>query len=374
MYCDNIAIQNMTEVDHKGQLSRRDFLKMLAYAAPVAIFPDLSAAMVDEVLGKTKNINVDFHFVWHTSGKDLRGMEDKLKKCDVFVPEFLSWSPENEVYLNDVSAGLVTRKQVKMDYGTGFFGELLQKLYGTNKVVKLLDIPRGDYLDNEYRQIVKRKVPNYSQKFNDRKRDVYNLLRVEADWLRRREDYILDGLQKLSEETKTIKDTTTGGKLKVLMEYGVSHTRLLHLLSSDNVVDRQSSRFAENNMSYLHSGEALRRFWFADDPKDPKPVKLPDNKLISRVILEEMLMDWFFVPNMSQFSTTARSVNWMREVVNLFDNLEPEISDLWQLQLDARKNYSGIHSEDMPPELKNSLMIKLREKGLNEKYLKNAIL
>lgn len=358
-------------------LSRRDTLKLFSMSAAVFFGPrfirQLSIDEKDETLPKQfENVTLNFLFVEHTQATDLEGFDESLRECDVCIPEWLGWKPENEVLLNNVSLGLVSPKKVQTEFNNEFLTTLSEKISKSNKLIKILDVPAGNLLFENFHDLAYPEVPNYNQSYTTRVHTLRSRLQKEADWQRNRENYILEQMLLFIPTINKTNLIKNNGNLKILLEYGVSHTRLLHLASRQPEVDEFSSKYPLPRFSFLHSDEARRRFWFAMDRNDPKHVDLPDNKLMMHVVMERLL-DWFFIPNLTSFENTAVGILWFRDVVEKFGRLEPEVSDMWEYQRMVRQDRTDLDSSDLLPELRTLQIQLLREKGIGEEYIQKAM-
>ena len=86
--------------------------------------------------------------------------------------------------------------------------------------------------------------------------------------------------------------------------------------------------------------------------------------------MEEMLMNWFFTPNLQLFNNTAETTSWLRDVASKFS--VQDVFDLWEFQRKARMGTKFLSAAPLP-ELKNALASKMRQKGVAEKYIQTGL-
>lgn len=330
-------------------LSRRDFLKLAATAFAGFII---------------RNINLDFgntldiQFVTHVQSEDVGNFSDNLKQCDIFIPEFIGFTPDNLKYFNNVSSGQISPEKISSDWGNGFFGQLLQELRGSKKLVKIIDIPSGHPLEQEYNELIAQGT-DFTEAFTDHTISLYHKYQKWAAWERKREDLILTNLNNLGYTN-----------IKVFMEYGTAHTRLWHLLNKSISQKRLGIQFPEKRFSFLPSDELKRRFWFSEDTVDPKKINPPSNRLLAEVVMEEMLFNWFYQPNISRFKNTASSYTWLRSVIDKFSN--DEIASLWESQRSLKKSDPSLIQSEIPQSIREIIISKLIQKGVAHQFIENS--
>lgn len=364
-------------------LSRRDFLKVSAItliSAGITSAFDKSRILDVSPNGPLHNVFLNIDYVIHLRAEDLpKNFDATLKKCDVFVPEWDSWTPGDLLFFSDVSRGVKSDKDIER-FGTNsdYFRTILKHLRGTNKMVADLDIPQGDPLDTEFAEMKSLFIPDYNQSYGNRVNSLKMLLNTYASWNRDREDLILKNLYDLVKNMRLNSPQRFGGPINVFMEYGAAHTRLYHLLKKESSAAGLSENFPSSEFSFLPSDEALRRYWFSLDSKDPKKVALPDGHLMANVVLEGLLMEWFYIPNLSKFKTTAEAQSYIRGVIDLFNkNGDNDSRELWDYQQFNRgawnQNGKELASSEALPALKQKLANKMRAYGVDESFIKGGL-
>lgn len=367
------------ELNVTPSLNRRDFLKVSAvvlFSAELTSAFEKSQSLDLSPDGPLHDINLTIDYVVHSQNKDLPGnFDNALRDCDVFVPEWSSWTTSDLTFFNDVSNGLKTDKDIDR-FGTDsdYFRTVLKHLRGTKKRVADLDVPQGSALDIERAEMQPLFLPDYTQSYDNRVISLKMLYDTYASWNRDREDLILNNLYLLVRQMRAENPVKFDGSINIFMEYGNAHTRLYHLLIKGSSAVSLSEHFPAERFSFLPSVEVLRRFWFAEDSKDPKKVALPDNRLMAGVVMEDLIMNWFYEPNLAKFKTTADAHTYIRGIVDLFNrNGAQDSRELWDYQLFNRGawNQGGktLASSELPPSLRQVLAQKMRAYGVDEDFI-----
>ncbi len=365
-----------------AKYSRRDFLKVSGMGLVAWATSALSrnAGFDLSPNGPLKGVNLVVDHVVHVEPQDLpSNFDSELKKCDVFVPEWESWTRDDYSFFNQVSKG--TKSQSDIDnypINNLYFKTVLKHLRGSNKPVEILDIPQGDPLDNELMGILPFMTADYSQSYETHLNRIAMAIGTFADWNRDREKYIIKNLVTLVTKLHQDQPFRFGRKIDIFMEYGAAH-QLYQSLKTQDEISGSSQNYPLPLFRFLPSDEVLRRYWFAKDLDNPrKNVKLPDDHLFANVVIEEMLRNWFYEANVSKFANSSEANSWFRDIIEKFNkNGSNEAQDLWDYQRFNRAAWlnggQDLPSSEQLPELRKILAQKLREKGVKESYIKTGL-
>jgi hypothetical protein len=355
--------------DKKQKLSRREFLKLSALGALGLALPEMpKLAGLGNSSGRE---NINYFYVWHTKESDLEGFDEALKKCDVFSPEWIEWTSDDEDYLNKVSKGFISYPQIESDYSNnGFLVGMLKNLWNTRRRVKIFDIPKEHPLVEEFYRIQNEKVVDYTKSFDSHLLGLISNFQEEATWMRAREDFILKEKSNYVAELEQKEPFKSGQKVNLLMVYGIAHTRMLHSeKNSQSEARTVDFRFPEAKSHYLHSLEALRRYYFAQDSNSLLKVSYPDKELLSNVVMESLLINWLYPPNAHFFKNTALAVEWFRGVVTTANKSKLNAKVLWEVQRKMRMGRNDLKDSELPSEVVKMMVDNLRELGVDEKYI-----
>ena len=145
----------------------------------------------------------------------------------------------------------------------------------------------------------------------------------------------------------------------------------MHSTDKSEGSTNRTFKFPSSYFQYLPSDEARRRFYFAKDETYPKQVKTPDSNLVAKAMMEGMLMNWFYYPNLKQFENSSKAMSWFRNVVEKFST--QEIHDIWEWQREVRKGHPELPNSIPIPELKDLLAQKLRDKKVEQAFINNGL-
>lgn len=348
-------------------ISRREFIKggtlVLAGAALKRLF---RITTKPESRTDWDNIQLTFQFVTHVTEKDATELRSMMIDSDIVFSEFFSYTEHQEEFANKISLGRVGVEDINYFWRHDRFTQAeMIALYNTRRIFRFIDIPEGHQLVDEFREAEHKYVGNYEQSFEERLDNLSKKYKTSARLHRLRENFMLAEIpRKLAE----IKDEYPflPKQLKIFLEFGSSHTRLLHIISQHT--NNTEFNFPSKNHLWTHTEEVERRYWFAEDEIDPKPnVKLPDKNLLAHALMEIIIIESGFVwPNLEKFKNTSEMLKWLRSISNKFTT--EEIESLWNWQRNNRvKNLFDKNS------LSNEMIKKvgqlLIEKGVDKELI-----
>jgi len=228
-------------------------------------------------------IKIDIFYSPHGSAEDIDGLEDQLKKADIFIPETFGWSPEYLNALRKLSDGKVTPEMALQDWGDDnpFYYSRDEKffkiIYKSKKPITFIDIPDNHSL---VRRENENKIPNihFGSNFGQVLDSVRGYIEKAATMHEERETYMLKQLQpQIQELLKTHPELRERQEINILLSVGGAHTSLDRYLKEDYQTTREFSKIP---MIFPYRDEALRRHMFK------KPV---DDELVARIATERTL-------------------------------------------------------------------------------------
>jgi len=87
-------------------------------------------------------IKVEFFFAPHWTAEDAKGLAEKIKECDVYIPESPGWDETTLETLNNVSRGLIQPRVCNPPIT--FQNAQWLALYNSGKIVALVDVMKID--------------------------------------------------------------------------------------------------------------------------------------------------------------------------------------------------------------------------------------
>lgn len=227
-----------------------------------------------------RKITIDIFYSPHGSAEDIGGLEDQLKKADIYIPETFGWSLQYLDALRKLSNGKVTPEMVLQDWGDrnpyyyhrdeNFFNII----YKSKKPIAFLDIPDSHSLVRREKET---KIPDiqFGSNFGQVIDSVRGYIEKAADMQEERETYMLEQLQpQIQELLKTHPKLRGKQEINILLSVGAAHTLLYRNLRKDY---ETTTVFGKKPMIFLYREEALRRHMFN------KPV---GDDLVARIAAE----------------------------------------------------------------------------------------
>lgn len=369
--------------------SRREILKMAAGLA-AAIFAEKAGAAlkiiekatgIQETEKAAPKIHFEVFFSYHKTAEDIRGFEARLKDADVFIPEGVGRNEEHKAAMEDISSGrrsledlvrealkksaekrknsdgpLPSFEYVLENFRRTHGGKVLEALYGSRKLVFILDLPEDHPLTPYQAQTLEslsrikiNPLDDFGKILQDHKRQVKSF----ADAQKAREAYFLSQLQDLKERLQKDPDEfpeLKGKKeIRVLILFGSMHTKIYHhlKLSGEEVTRTFSGK--ELDAPYVfgsHATDILRQSYFDKEVSD---------ELAARSLFSSFLK-LFLYANVSRPPSDSRLAGLLeKSIVNEF-SLE-EITAIFD---------GAREAADYPAQTFFTLMRqKLMEKGVN---------
>ncbi|MCD6471111.1 hypothetical protein J7K86_01110 [bacterium] len=234
-------------------------------------------------------ISIDVVFTPHWTAKDAEKIVKKIKKCDVYCPELRGWGEEQEKFLNEVSCGTISLKQLSIigRYHFGiffsFYEPILKALYRSRKIIKLIDVPSGHPINKLAEYAGKLYQEAMQLFFQGEIREAINTFKKHINlythFVREREKYIKN---KLIEEISQINKNSglkNKKEINVLLSLGILHTRVYHQIKEKIPAKREFS-----HLPFLYGPplSLIRKKLFFPEKK------IKDKEIIEAIILNEI--------------------------------------------------------------------------------------
>lgn len=263
-------------------------------------------------------MSMDIYYSEHLYPESWYGLKDRLKKCDIYVPEQHGVTLGGQEFLNNVSFGRISPKEAEEkgldgeSYPSWF--EFLRNIHNSRKPIITADIPRDhriykktEALHARYRYLLETNLPIMN--FTDVLKEIKILGRNNARLEKQREEYMLSHLtpyiQKVLEDYPQLKEKD---ELKVLLSLGGYHTSFYHALKKGGQdINRE---FSVMPFVYSYFTEGMRRFSFGRDV---------DDELAARIFLESVFQGGLR-NNLSRVLQTnsPKSEAFVRKVISQF--------------------------------------------------------
>lgn len=336
------------EAQREDTLDRREFLKGAAAMLGAALVAGNAAeaasllekaANPEEAKEKEPKLSFEFFFSSHVTGADKRGVAEKVKGADVFVPEGVGWNEEARTLYQAVADGTTSPSEVAAQYGLRedpasggerSFLATLRGIHNTKVRVEFLDPPQGDPLTDKMFEaqekfgeidLLNKDFPQLVEEFKERVRE-YSHIQVV------REEYILKKLGALAADIRGGKRPELKGKQNVrfLLAFGAVHTMLSHELSGKG----EDAKTSFERVPYIfgYESEMMRRFMLGKEVVD---------ELATRAFAERIALPLIFgrLPGFESqpkiaFGRKVFGKFSQDELKGLFEKLRTEQFDLWR--------------------------------------------
>lgn len=248
----------------------------------------------NEVKEKEPKLHFDFFFGPHYNAQDIEDMKPQFEQADIFVKEHVTWSKEELDFYNNISEGNQSleeaMEQARELFNIGsssipeYLEALIKLLHGSKKLIYIADIPEGHEAVKTLSS-AKKSFKQYAQSnvFEEKVDRLKEYIDKFAEYEKQREGYMKTQLMEdLPNVVKDHPELSSKDDLNVLIQVGVSHTRMYKDLEEDGIsVSRQ---FSEDNLSWDYFDEAWRRKMFDKE--------VPD-ELAAHVILQFQFLKHF---------------------------------------------------------------------------------
>lgn len=319
------------ESTSEEKLSRREFiLGSLALATLGGKTEEAAARMKNEV-NKTKEgpkIEIEIFYGPHITGKDAEGLAEKIKECDVFIPEMFGENKRTLDLLSDFSEGKISPRDYYKKHGIDlgeieegsepFLVALVNAIYNTHKLITLLDVPSGHptYGRHEY---LRELEFNFSMPFEKlvalHRRQGYEFANLQKD----REQLILRRLLHFKKELArgAIPELRGKDSVKILLFLGAAHTGIYHELKKRG--EAASRQFS--HLPYTMSEEVTRRLLFDKEVSDDLIAKEFLGMLLDKMLEKYMLGISFDTSLKIKFTKKLTKLFSFEEIKNVFDKM-----------------------------------------------------
>ncbi|MFY9462268.1 MAG: hypothetical protein WAP51_03655 [Candidatus Sungiibacteriota bacterium] len=247
-FVENMA--GLAPSEKETEFSRREFLKTAGtglFAALAAGNAKEALALVEKAGGAGKEhkagepkVSFDIFYSAHETREDAKGLAERFRKADIYVPEANGWTEMWRRDMNAVSQGTLTPELFFRKRGVdpknvlfSFDFAEIEMLYGSKKPVVFVDLPESHPLyrrTQETKQEINRF--NLTKGFPEMLKKFTSDLKRFADVQVERERYMLQELKRLTERIQKGEAPEFKGKkdAKLLLFLGAAHTKIYHEL------------------------------------------------------------------------------------------------------------------------------------------------
>ena len=212
-------------------------------------------------------------FAPHSTAEHAAGLEARIREADIYIPELMGWDNKSLRLFQQVADGKVDYSQA-MDRSRGWqggYGEFREAqfnaLHKSGVRVALIDIPAGHELEKYEREEMYQEFA-IGDTFDETIANIKEHMQAEAEFTKRREDYMLEQLQptvqKVIDANPALKQKD---KVNVLLSLGSYHTRVYHEVKRSGV-ESQRTFYDPRTIVSNSSGEMQRSFAFNKDVSD----------------------------------------------------------------------------------------------------------
>jgi len=230
---------------------------------------------------KLPKLHFDFFFASHVTEEDAKGLEERFKETDIFIPEMTEWTKKNLEEFQAVSDGKITPEELK-NSKKGISGSRmfeLKMVYKSKKPIIFVDITRGQKkgLGKPEFKLDFDKPSSFEEKFSKFK----EFLKKDSDFSKKREDIIISNLlPNIREVIRQRPDLVNKKDLKVLLRLGSNHTTVFHKLAESG--EKVSRKFSKLPHIYSYFSACKRALIMN------KPINDDD---MAHALLEELIGD-----------------------------------------------------------------------------------
>lgn len=222
---------------------------------------------------------LEFFFSAHGTPEDYAGIEDALAKADIFVVEAHGWQEEELKHLQAISNGDKTPRHIEEGREPADILEYEEGLvYGTGKKIEFVDVPEGHELAEEddgssaFRESAMTFIAQGD--LAGALEDIDQAARKNADYLRKKDAFVEQGIRDLSERATTEHPGAT-----ILIQMGSSHSGISHDLRKEGRAER-----VLNTIRYNYGDQLVRSYRFG---------KEPSQELVTKALAEQLLKTLF---------------------------------------------------------------------------------
>lgn len=271
---------------------------------------------------------INYHFLYsaHRTAEDFSNLEEAFKKADIYVPEVVGWTMQDQEDYQAVSDGEMLPEQFGHDVA-GHRLQALRVMHDSKKPILLADLHLTDEITDEYKDIRNQGERALTAFTRGEFFESLKLLRVyverSAKLQLKRENKIKENLDKrikwFLEENP---EYSNNKELNVLIKLGSAHTTLYHKLKGEG---RSVSReFKEQPEIYTFLNELVRKQLF--------------NKTIDNELLARGIFDNFLIPNFYPITNNSNKAIWVSRKITSRLSLR----DIKEISEKAGKNKGKI--------------------------------
>lgn len=264
-------------------------------------------------------VKLHIFYSTHETGQDAPNLPERIKECDIFVPEGAGFSEENlffkalkRIVKGDAKIYERAMVEFRQRFGPDSWSEfLIKNLYGTYKPVLFVDIREASETFKKGEDLIKKSGRWFFDSPNDFSESLIRLedfLKEAASNQNEREDFIMQTLiPSLNNLISQHPRFFNKSQVKVLMQMGASHTRIYRkLVAIPENNGRISREFGQKPFIYVGQDDVLRKFQMGKDVSNVQIARVLVNPIVSKILWEEIA---------KKFSREGERMRFVGEVI-----------------------------------------------------------
>jgi len=307
------------------RLTRREFLALgaatliaLAFGGWQIFINEQEKDSSNQEAEKPK-VKLNFFFNAHGTAADLPGLEDKIKECDVFIPEDYGWNETTLKAYQSVASGQTPYTTIFLNYSVSSKdGRLLRALHDTKKEILLVDVPSDHELSGKLDGLTKAEKITLEKSFSETLSQIRQAGKDWANFLVARDNFISKNLKKALPVIQNMPKFKNEKEINVLVMIGASHTRLFEWAQTN--AEMSSQEFAQKPFVYSFWHEAIRRYWMQKDNQyfPTKNVPESDDRLIASAAFQLLIENLYARELRNVSSMTVVMNHILRRIIGNF--------------------------------------------------------
>lgn len=272
---------------------------------------------------KQPHITLEFFFGFHMTEGDAKILGEKIKNCDVFIPEAGGWWPGTEGFLQSVSDGTLSQSNFKrvldaqFAEGKYFEAEQLKVLYSSKKKILLVDIPEEHDAHKMRGALIQERKDAFSAflggNYTEYVAHLKKSFEIEALAESMREKYIQEHISQLLPSLSNRYDELKNkSEIKVFAFFGATHTNVYRSVKSEN--SETEVTWSIPDMVYPLQAEILRRHMRGGSVDEVLYARYFVGQILTNYTIREVSEDSVEVAAVIRFITSKLTLEDIKEI------------------------------------------------------------
>lgn len=217
-------------------------------------------------------VEAEIFFARHSTAEDIKQLQDKFEKADIYIPEAPGWNEELRQFLGSITRGNVDPSLFeRLEKANPAQAEEARIIYKSNKPFTFIDYPSRHPLEKKSEDLKFRLtlllIEAEHAPFTVIKDSFKVWNRESAEFSKEREEYMLsqfhDRIGELIEQNSSLRNKSD---LKVLLFLGAIHTPVWHGMRHEGY--DVEAQFQNMPFTYNFINELDRTYRFGGEPSD----------------------------------------------------------------------------------------------------------